>query len=107
MADQMIRAARTPQEIADMQEYARLSQIEKTKGRLSKSETTRLNRVRLRCLKAKLIQPVSRERLEALARQAYNDMPWWAKLGMRLKFYTRRWKARWDLFKVSRGWGDG
>lgn len=107
MVDQMIRAARTPQEISDMQEYVRLSQIEKSKGRLSKSEATRLNRVRLRCLKARLIQSVSRERLEALARQVYNDMPWWAKLGMRARFYLKRWKTRWELFKISRGWGGG
>lgn len=96
MVDQMIRQARTQQEAADMQLYIRLSRTERARGgALTSNQKKQINRVRLRLLKAGLIQSVSKERLEALARQVYSEKPWWERWWMKARF-------RWAMFQQWR-----
>lgn len=94
MVDRMIRTAKTPQEIADMQNYIRLSRIEKDKGKLATSEEKKLNRARMRLLRADVIKQVNRDELEAMARAQYKAMPFWKRWWMRLRYRWRKWRQK-------------
>lgn len=100
MPDRMVRRARSPQEAADMQAYIRLSREERTRDKpLTRNQLKQLNRVRLRCIRAGLIEPVSRKQLEDLAREVYKDMPFWKKWVLRARFHWGKshlgmWRAK-------------
>lgn len=112
MVDQMVRRARTQQEAADMQAYIRLSREERTRDKpLTTNQKKQLNRVRLRCLKAGLIKPIGRKELESLAREVYNDMPFWKKWLLRARFHLsrsrlgkwlERWRAEREVKRIAR-----
>jgi len=98
-----------------MQAYIRLSREERERDKpLTRNQMKQLNRVRLRCIKAGLVEPIGRKQLESLAREVYNDMPFWKKWLLRARFHVSRsrfgkWlgrrRAEREVRRIARGDG--
>lgn len=74
----------------DLSVFRKLALAEGAKGSLTKSESKRFHRARTRLLRAGVLEHVTRQQLEDLARQAYRALPWYKRVRMLIRFHIRR-----------------
>jgi hypothetical protein len=92
--DKVVRQAANMKEADDVRTYMRLAQVEKQKGHLTANEAKRFNRARVRLIRAGIVRQIGRAELEATARQALADLPWWRRWWLKIRFRVLIWRKQ-------------
>lgn len=74
----------------DVRNFQRLCRLEKQRGKLSTANKKSLSRLQTRLHKAGVIKPMNQTQLEKVARDMYNELPFWRRWHLKYRYLKRR-----------------